>query len=125
MPGKTKIILTKVKCIEPHEKKGGGDDLYIKYTVDGGGIGITDTKRFPSGFNTTGISDISEGGEWITDLFIEFQDSVVVELFDKDTAVVGSADDLLFNTTYLSDEELDPVRIGGNSCEYELHTEPA
>ena len=70
----TTITITNIHCNEPSEI--GHDEVYIKYTVDGG-----HAKRFPS----SGYHSMGSGDNWDPDLPITFKQNVVVGLYDQDT----------------------------------------
>lgn len=114
---KVTINLDKFKCLDRHEIKGGGDDLYIKYKVNG----ESRDHRYPSG-STCGVTDLQEGKSWDLDLPIDFVDSLVVSLYDQDTGMTGNYDDFLGDATFRPGDDLsNPRIIEGDGGKYELH----
>ena len=112
-PTKFTIILDSFTCNHRHESKGGGDDLYITYKIDGG----SRSYRYPA--HGTGVTDLSERQSWNLDYHIEFSESLVVSLYDQDT--FPQPDDFLGSTTFRpgDDSHEDRILIGDDG-EYKL-----
>jgi hypothetical protein len=85
MPNSSQIFLDRVNCVALGESGKHGDDLYLKYSADGG----IDRRHPDSG---SGISDIKVGQSWNVGINIYFNATVDVKLYDRDTT---SADDYL------------------------------
>lgn len=82
------IYLQSVVCIDASES--GNDEVYVKYNVDGGS-----SQKFPSsGYHSM---DHNSDNPWITNLEIQFNDTLEIKLYDKDDI---SNDDELGNHTY-------------------------
>ncbi len=77
---KTTIWLRKVICDAQGETGKGGDDLFIKYAVDGG----TRDFRYPEG-SGSGHPDTKKGDVWKVNLQIEYSSTVRIDLYDNDT----------------------------------------
>ncbi|MGC2236313.1 MAG: hypothetical protein WA584_09135 [Pyrinomonadaceae bacterium] len=108
----TNIELQTIFCIETSEP--GSDEVYIKYSEDGGREG-----RFP----TTGYHSMSAGGNWSPNLILSFKESVVVSLYDNDLG----HDEFLGSHTYkTADPQPETVPVSNtNGAKYELSTIPS
>ncbi len=95
------INLDRIVCEgEPGQ---GGADIYIKYKVDGQDF----DHRYPEG-NDVGVNNITGGQSWDLNYPIEFSDTLVVSLYDRDT-LMGS-DDFLGSITFHPGEDLSSPR---------------
>src|SRR4051794_18982061 len=111
--GTTNIILQSITCVATSE--GGHDEVYIKYSEDGGR-----EKRFP----TSGYQSMKAGDVWNVALPLSFKDSVVVSLYDNDLG----GDDFLGSHTYTpGDPQPETVTASNpeNGAVYRLSTVPA
>lgn len=114
---KVTINLERFYCVDRHESKGGGDDLYIKYKVDGGSM----DRRYPGG-STCGVTNLPEGQSWNLNLPLEFSSSLVVSLYDQDSGL-GKYDDFLGSVTFRPEDDLSaPRTVKGDGGEYKLYT---
>ena len=77
MPNSSQIFLDKVNCIATGESGKHGDDLYLIYKADGG----LDQRHPDKG---TGRPDIKAGESWDVGIYIDFNATVDVKLYDKD-----------------------------------------
>jgi hypothetical protein len=109
MADATNITLDSITCISTSEP--GKDEVYIKYSEDGGR-----EQRYPaSGYHSMGPGDV-----WDPGLPLSFKDSVVVSLFDNDKG----GDDFLGSATYTTTSpqpETVPVS-NANGADYSLST---
>lgn len=111
MPDPTNITLQSIQCVHPSEP--GKDEVYIKYSVDGGR-----EQRFPpSSYHSMGPGDT-----WPVNLPLSFKDSVVVSLFDNDLG----GDDYLGSATYkTTSPQPETVPVSNtNGADYRLYTIP-
>ena len=105
------VTLNRITCTHKGERS--GDDLYIKYIVDGGR-----QERFPPKGN--GKGNMKRGDTWAMDFPLYFDQSVVIELYDGD---VGR-DQYLGSTTYRKDDPEKEVRhLGQRDGDYELFSQ--
>lgn len=106
------ILLSKIKCNSTSER--GHDELYLHYSIDGG-----KAKRFPE----DGYHSIEAGESWTTNLAIQYKTSLVIELYDSDTA----GDDFLGSCSYsANDATQDEQNTASNTngANYTLYTGP-
>ena len=111
--GTTNIILQSITCVSTSEP--GHDEVYIKYSEDGGR-----EHRFP----TSGYNSMKAGDVWNVALPLSFKDSALVSLYDND----GIGDDFLGSHTYTPSDpqpETVPVSNTKNGAAYRLYTVPA
>lgn len=103
---KVTINLESITCRKTQEV--GEDEVYIKYSTDGG---------HPTRFPAKGTHSMDDGEIWIINLPISYAENCVIQLFDNDTA--GS--DFLGSQTYYvpdaSQQEEKPID-GGNDDDY-------
>ena len=106
------IELTTVTCDSTSEP--GSDEVYIKYSEDGGR-----ENRFP----TTGYHSMSKGDTWNPNLPISFKETAVVSLYDNDLG----HDEFLGSHTYsTSDPQPESVPVSNtNGAAYTLYTTPS
>jgi hypothetical protein len=107
----TVITLQKVICDSTSEA--GKDEVYLKYSEDGGR-----EQRFPD----KGYTSMGPGSEWSTQIRLSFKTSVLVSLFDND----GIGDDFLGSHTYIpSSPQPETVLVSNpNGAKYRLDTVP-
>ncbi|MGZ5027865.1 MAG: hypothetical protein ACXWE9_10415 [Methylobacter sp.] len=107
----TTIVLNQVKCISTSGGRG-KDEVYIHYKIDDGR-----TKRYPD----DGSVSMGDGDTWDTDLYLTFNKTAVVELYDSETL----GDQLLGHHTYTPSETQPEVVTVSNTdgAKYELSTE--
>ncbi|WP_160810759.1 hypothetical protein [Nitrosomonas sp. HPC101] len=106
----TTIELTTIKC--NHTSELGSDEVYIKYSIDNGR-----EQRFPA----NGWHSLSSGDTWDNvSLGLTFKDSVLIQLFDRDTF----GDDSLGSHTYFpGDSQPETVTVKNpNGADYSLST---
>lgn len=109
----TTITLQNIHCTTTSESPR-KDELYIKYSADGG-----KEKTYPD----KGYYSIDDGGTWETDLPMTFKDYLVVSLFDADNFPNG--DDNLGSHTYHNTDPQpasEPVNNNSNGARYTLNT---
>ena len=87
-----RIVMENILCKEKGERT--GDDLYIKYEADGG-----EMHRFP--VRDAGKQNVMPGDVWNAYFPIDFDNTAVIYLYDKD---VGN-DDFLGSHTFTHQEE--------------------
>jgi hypothetical protein len=105
----TSIELTTITCISTSES--GHDEVYIKYSVDGGR-----DQRFPD----TGYHSMTKGDVWNVDIPLSFKESAVVSLFDND---LGHDEFLGSHTYYPTDPQPETVPVSNtNGADYNLAT---
>ena len=112
MPGTQKCFtFDKIKCLDPKSNTG-GDDIYMKATVDGGR-----DERFP---DKGTFADNMQSGDETPPLNIPFtfQDSVYIELFEHDS--LGD-DDSLGSVNYTPDFLPPVLLVTGSESTYEFH----
>jgi hypothetical protein len=108
----TSITLTSIHCVNTSEA--GHDEVYVKYSIDGGR-----EQRYPA----SGYQSMEDGDSWSMSLPITFKNSAVVSLFDSDTL----GDEFLGSHTYYpTDPQPEVVEVSNtNGAEYTLSTSPA
>jgi hypothetical protein len=108
----TSITLTSIHCVNTSEA--GHDEVYVKYSIDGGR-----EQRYPA----SGYQSMEDGETWSMSLPITFKNSAVVSLFDSDTL----GDEFLGSHTYYpTDPQPEVVEVSNtNGAEYTLSTSPA
>ena len=113
MPNSVTIMLTQIKCNNTSEI--GHDEVYIKYSADGGRA-----KRYPD----KGYQSLADGETWSNiHLPINYKTTVVVSLDDSD----AGKDDFLGSYTYEIDDASQSeqhVVSNSNGANYTLFTEP-
>ncbi len=109
------IYLQQVYCNSTSEN--GKDEVYIKYSVDGG----RDT-RFPS----SGYHSMShdEYNPWVVNLPITYKDTLVIGLYDSDTLGDESLGSHSYTNGDAASNEQNPVS-NSNGANYTLFTGPA
>ncbi len=109
MSSKISIILNNIHCNNTSER--GHDEVYIKYSVDGGR-----DSRFPS----NGYHSMANGDNWDPGLIISYSSSAVVGLYDEDTL----GDEFLGSHTYTTaDPQPETVPVSNtNGASYTLST---
>lgn len=110
MSNKITIELNNIHCNSTSEK--GHDEVYIKYSVDGGR-----ETRFPS----NGYHSMANGDNWNPALIVSYATTVVISLYDEDTL----GDEFLGSHTYtVSDPQPETVPVSNtNGASYTLSTE--
>lgn len=114
---KVTIVLQSIKCIATSDGKGLNDELYLKYTADGG-----KEVRFPA--NDSYDIDPNNNNPWNVNLPIEYSNNVVISLFDSEFG----KDQFLNSQTYYVDDasktQTRDVNNSGNGAKYEFATAP-
>jgi len=112
MANSVTIMLTQIKCNNTSEI--GHDEVYIKYSIDGGR-----EKRYPA----KGYQSLADGEVWPNiNLPINYKNTVVVGLYDSDTG----KDDFLGSYTYNTDDASQTEQhtvSNSNGANYTLFTE--
>jgi hypothetical protein len=112
MTKKNELTINKFVCTNKGERT--GDDLYLKYTVDGGSLG---RERFPP--KGHGKQNVIPGDVWDVDLSIYFDETVTIELYDGD---IGKDQFLDSRTFSDGDPEHDRKQMGQREGRYNLFT---
>jgi hypothetical protein len=112
MSTKVSIELTTITCLNTSER--GHDEVYIKYTVDGGR-----EDRFPDK-GSHSMSPDSSDNTWTVNLPISFSDSAIIALYDEDTL----GDEFLGSHTYYpTDTQPETATVSNtNGAKYNLST---
>jgi hypothetical protein len=114
---KVTIVLKSIKCIATSDGKNFNDEIYIKYTADGGR-----EVRFPADGSYS--IDPKNDNPWNINLPITYSNNVVISLFDSETG----RDQFINSQTYYvadaSQTEVRPINNDSNGGQYEFSTSP-
>lgn len=113
------IKLAAIECTRLGEAGKRGDDLYIKYTVDGASREV----RFPDSY-VAGRMDIKKGESWTLGLSISYEKTLRIDLYDEDRT---SSNDYLGGHEYSAADASKTSTFDTNSSQdgqYLFHTVP-